>query len=442
MSDSQPTCVSRAMAILRPPSPPCVREGADRAHAIWMIPLTVVLSLCMASATPCRAQSNPQTARERVLLLRTGRVVQGQIQRISTGWLVTAKHGRVVVPTDQVRFDADSIEEVYLSLRLQLLREPTVGKHLNLADWCLTQKMLAEAALEVQAAMQLDPRNETARLMLKRLRAHAAREADATRTPTVADRDQVAEAGARVEVEQTQVITPTKVRSLAGLRPATAQQFVRAIQPILFNGCANAQCHSQTSKHEFRLERFRYGSGSHRLKSERNLAAILKYVDSKSPGRSRLLSAATDSHGGRTAFHGTSAAGQVESLKRWVHAAVSELYPRPTGQPSGQATVFADRSVASESVDNSPRSGPASRPGSPGLLTNTAAISASDNPPADVRSAGAEGSRVPLPRRARLRGFQDVLRETEAAAATGNNKKIDVFDPEEFNRRYAGRGSR
>ena len=110
MSDSQPTFVSRTMQVL---------QHAARGMRLHSVTSAVVLLLCMAAAAPCHAQSAPTTANERVLLLRTGRVVQGRMQRISTGWLVTAKHGRVVVPTDQVRLDADNIEEVYLSLRLR-----------------------------------------------------------------------------------------------------------------------------------------------------------------------------------------------------------------------------------------------------------------------------------------------------------------------------------
>ena len=137
-----------------------------------MVCLLTLLLMASAAASAC---AEPPVPGERVLLLRTGRVVQGRLRQISTGWLVSAKHGHVVIPFDQVRLDADDIEEVYLSLRLQLLRNPTVGSHLNLADWCLSQKLLRKASLEVRSAIERDPANETARLMLKRLEAQVAR---------------------------------------------------------------------------------------------------------------------------------------------------------------------------------------------------------------------------------------------------------------------------
>ena len=104
---------------------------------------------------------------ERVLVLRTGRVMKGRIKKISTGWLVSTNRGNAVIPFEQVHFDSDDLNEAYLRLRIQNGR-PTVASHLRLAEWCLSQNILAEAARELRDALKKDPANETARLMLNR----------------------------------------------------------------------------------------------------------------------------------------------------------------------------------------------------------------------------------------------------------------------------------
>ena len=379
------------------------------------------------------------TTQERVLLLRTGRVVKGQMRQVSTGWLVQAKHGRLAIPTDQVRLDADSVEEIYLSLRLELLRDPTAGRHLNLADWCLSQKLLGQAAFEIREAVQLDPQNETARLMLKRLQTHIDREA-AARQPEP-DRDQLAESSARVEVDQTGLAARREVRGLASLKPETANEFVRVVQPILFNGCANARCHGQASENGFRLDRFRYGAGGHRLKSERNLATLLKYIDPNSPGRSRLITAATDAHGGRTAFHGQAANTQIASLTRWIQAASRELFPAGQRRAAdSSSSPFASPASASLTPEPlRPEPGPPGRTtgaNPPQLLSDSVTSTAS---PAVRQPDESPAGQSPPTRPGRLRGFNEILRETEAAQARPKN---DVFDPDEFNRRFAGVRSR
>lgn len=363
---------------------------------------------------------------ERVLLLRTGRVVKGQIQRISTGWLVNAKHGRVVVPADQVRFDADNVEEIYLSLRLQLVRDPTVGKHLNLADWCLSQKMLPKAALEVRSAMALDPENETARLMLKRLQAHIAREngIDDPKPEEPAPR-------AHVEVDQSEIAARTEVRSLAGLRPLTAQQFVRSIQPILFNRCGNARCHGPSASNGFRLERFRVGSGSHRLKSERNLAAILKHVDAGAPLKSPVLEPANGSHAGTVVFRGSAAASQAEFFRKWVLTATAELYPSGVRKTP---PTHVDRTRLVSKSHPITLTGPARKPSPFGDRSAPEIVQ-----PSGDRAEPIAGPQQQNPPRAaivppKLKSFRDVLRETEDSTPS----KPDAFDPDEFNRKYGG----
>jgi len=399
--------------------------------------MVCILALLLTVSVTAPACGDAPVPGERVLLLRTGRVVQGRLRQISTGWLVSAKHGHVVIPFDQVRMDADDVEEVYLSLRLQLLRNPTVASHLNLADWCLSQKLLREASLEVRSAMQIDPANETARLMLKRLETHVARA-----VASFEQQEAPVQADVRIDLSSATNASDPPVHSLAGLQPNTARQFVTTIQPILFNRCGNARCHGPSVANTFQLDRFRVGSGTHRLKSERNLATILEHVDSTDPGASALLKVAHGSHAGVSVFHGPVAARQIKLLTTWVHAAIAELFPnaaRNRSRPSpfqpqlpliAQARTADVREQTPIPVSELPES--EFRGGQPGTLAGLESVTVqtrntTDQPPSDGTRQG---------RQPKLRGFQDVLRQTENASA-----EPDAFDPDEFNRKYAGRGS-
>ena len=64
-------------------------------------------------------RSSASASNERVLVLRTGRVMKGRIKTISTGWLVSTDRGNAVIPFEQVHFDADDLNEAYLRLRIQ-----------------------------------------------------------------------------------------------------------------------------------------------------------------------------------------------------------------------------------------------------------------------------------------------------------------------------------
>ncbi len=208
------------------------------------------------------AQSQQADESSRVLLLRTGRVLEGTIREIATGWVVSQSNGHVVIPTDQVRFEAASLEDAYLRLRLEM-REPTPGMHLKLADWCLSQKLHLEAMRELRAALKLDPSNETARVMLDRIE-------DDVRRKTQPLEDAVAEPASsvgvlRIGARRSGSDIP-EARSLAGLSRESAEDFVARIQPLLANKCGNARCHGTVSKSEFQLEPVPRRAGGLRLR--------------------------------------------------------------------------------------------------------------------------------------------------------------------------------
>jgi len=388
---------------------------------------------------------------ERVLVLRTGRVMKGRIKTISTGWLVSTNRGNAVIPFDQVHFDADDLNEAYLRLRIQG-GKPTVASHLRLAEWCLSQDILAEAARELRDALKKDPANETARLMLNRVDTEIRR-----RTPKDPEIEQAQDV--IIITEQAPQLEDREVRSLSGLSPESAREFVASIQPLLLNKCGNARCHGPAAKNGFQLTRTRSGASNSRIVSERNLAAVLNDLRPEQNGRARLLNVIRGSHAGRTIFNGRYGATQMQTLHRWINTTAKEL---SFELASSESTAFSNRpavpsqfpAAASDSARaDSPgvASGRIQEPANGDSQVTTsigrfpeASVGVHQNSEqraghrdaatasrADTNAALEPGeAKLPTP----LSNVQRILQE-----ARQHVRKKDAFDPEEFNRRFAGR---
>ncbi|MHC4874893.1 MAG: tetratricopeptide repeat protein [Planctomycetota bacterium] len=388
--------------------------------ALKTLMLPVTFAAALTAVLPGSPASDQVPSGQRVLLLRTGRMLEGQVRRISTGWLVTQRNGHVVIPFDQVRFDAEDVEEVYQRLRLEV-KEPTAGTHLKLADWCFSQKMLSEATAELRDALKLDPSNETARVMLHRVEQELRRQTQPAETTagTPSATTGVLRIGAAPSSE-----SPPEARSLSGLSPQTADDFVTRIQPLLANKCGNARCHGTAAKNDFRLEHVPSRSGSYRLRVERNLAATLKFVDPGMPLGSRLLMPIGRSHGGRPVFSGRFGAEQSQVLREWTFAAARELSATRRSRL---------RSVLASSEPQLIAPGTEATTSSPQVVSTLP--SDGQRPGNEMGTAASPLSR-PVGRTdgPELTQFQKLLIEVEDAG-----KEIDVFDPAEFNRRYATR---
>lgn len=368
---------------------------------------------------------------ERVLVLRTGRVMQGRIKTISTGWLVSTDRGNAVIPFGQVHFDADDLNEAYLRLRIQN-GSPTVASHLRLAEWCLSQGIMAEAARELRDALDKDPANETARLMLDRVDTEIRR-----RTPQEPEPE--ATQDVVILTEQEAPAEDREVRSLSGLSPETAREFVASIQPLFLNKCGNARCHGTASDNEFQLTRMRAGASNSRIVSESNLAAVLNYLQPSQNGQARLLEIVRRSHAGRTIFNGRYGAVQLQTLQQWSRTVTREL--RFEMQPV-DPTAFSSRPAVPSQFpsagDDTPivDSSKAQRDTGSGVPQVVSASAQFPDRHAETSERlikyaipGSDAESSPTP----LTNVQRLLQE-----ARQHVRKQDAFDPEEFNRRYAG----
>ena len=263
-----------------------------------------------------------------LLVLKSGRFVEGRISQSAGGYVVEKSNGSMVVPFGLVEFSAVDRRDAYLTMRSRM-KPPTPDRRMTLARWCLTHAMYAETQAELRTVLEVDPQRADARRMLGRLETilHPIRSRRRPKRTQSPGRTRDGFRGA-------------KATALAGLKPAGARDFVSTIQPILMNKCGNARCHGSAANNRFRLLRIRTGYRSHRVFVERNLAAVLHEIDRKHPSHSRLLTVPKAGHGrgGRAIFFGPSGEKQYELLRTWtLSVASAPSSPLPSKQSTAAA---------------------------------------------------------------------------------------------------------
>jgi hypothetical protein len=333
--------------------------------------------------------ASPLAPQPGVLVLRSGRVLRGEIVRVGDRYrVVLGGQDEVGVPADSVELQAATLAAAYHVRAQQLSPRSTAADHLALADWCVRYELWDEAAQELAAARALEPDGASAQALERRLRL-AARPSppDSGPGPAVAP-------------------PPPAPLDLEGycrdLPPGTVEAFTNQIQPLLINRCGTSGCHGPRCESAFQLL---YPSANRvlpRHTTQRNLYSVLRYVDRQHPETSPLLVQATTPHGnGARAAVSARDQNQLAKLVNWIQTAAGPRAAATQLPSSGPvlAPVAALRGVTT--LQSTPA--PTSR--------------AAEPPPAAAGSGTATESPAPAER---------------TASASGE----DPFDPEIFNRRY------
>ncbi|MBX3444425.1 MAG: hypothetical protein KF774_18645 [Planctomyces sp.] len=332
-----------------------------------------------ADARPIPAESAGEHA---VLVLFDGRVVTGNITLVRDGYHLGLPGGAAqVLPQAVVRVSADSLEAAYEKLR-DAIRNPSPDEHLGLARWCLQQKLWDGAREQLRDGLRLDPNRRDLRELLVRVEDHL--------NPAGRHRQPDAEA-----VRTADGFLEAAPRTAAGMLPDALPAFVRRVQPLMVNKCANAGCHGSKTTTEFQLIAVRSTTPSGRAHTLQNLEAVLRWVDADRPADSPLLAALRDDVHSRV-FAGTGGAVQQKVLTDWVSSVVRDDVPED-GDP-----FVASKSTAA-------------------VIRTAAAVTTQERAPNPLRKAASPPRLQPVEKDPLLR---DVLME----------ERPDPFDPEAFNR--------
>lgn len=354
-------------------------------------------------------------ARERLVLLKSGRMMTGQVSRNAGGYLIEQTNGRIQVPADEVKFVVNDLREAYLKQRDHVI-EPTPATHLSLAEWCISYRLHEEARIELQKCLKRDPENNEARKLLQRL-------TDTIRDglPRVADSPPVRKTA--------DGFLQPDAESLGGLSKDLAVQFTSRIQVLLINKCGNASCHGAESSNAFKITSARVSGRGSRQNSERNLAETLRWIDTDNVAKSKLLAALQGTHGNRgPIFVGSAAAEQTKVLRTWVRAVADEK----------RAEARQLEQLADVTTSTRPKKRVVQVSAKRRMSANTASRDATpvqeemDEPAAENADLDA-----PEPEEENTDPNESAADSTDAKALA--QKPSDAFDPERFNRRFSPR---
>lgn len=337
-----------------------------------------------------------------VLMLHSGKVIRGLITRQETGYEVKQQFSSTYVPYNHVKYEAEKIEDIYFELHDAIPNENSKA-HFDLAKWCMANELVEKAEEELRAILKYDPDNRTARKTLKELANGINKE---TEEPEY-------QSSASIPLRNIGGFRISNPEALGGYSPQMAQHYVKTIQPLMLNRCGNVRCHGGQTKQEFKLTRPRGAARHHRMVSEANLEAILKYVNNSSPSQSRLLSLLEENHGhnGRRIFAGPHEKALTKLLRDWVSDVAKENKSPSTDNDKSSRTSKKEKpSLASRSKTS--RRGTVHSPvtRADGLLLST------------KKSGGTQPTAAD--------------EEPESRKSISELTADDPFDPDTFNRKY------
>lgn len=268
----------------------------------------------LALASP--ASPLPQ---EGYLVLRGGQVFQGKISREGDRYRVEFPHGDMLIRATDVETCCQSLDEAYRSKR-SLLHVSDVRGHIALAEWCLQNNLLEAVALELSDVVSLDPQNPMAAHLERRL--HAALNPPQSQNASSG----LAQAlPGRKELDQLSKSMPTGVM----------ETFTNTVQPLLMNSCSINGCHGSQSQCEFQLLRMHPGRAASRRLTQRNLHAVMEWIDRDNPQASPLLTKPLEPHGPKgSVIFGDKNAEQYRQLVNWVAAVVQQQKVQSISRPA------------------------------------------------------------------------------------------------------------
>ncbi len=287
-----------------------------------------------------------------VVVLRNGNLLEGRAEVLG---------GQVLVDTEtsQLRLARRDVEQIVESraaayeLRRQSIVHPSADQHAALAEWCLRNDMLPQAAREINDARSRDPDHRALPELQSRMAAAMRRLNQPTTSPTVATTvTSVAENQELVELE----------RLAASLDAEVIEQFTRNIQPIVVNNCGIAGCHSGERAGKFQLNRDLVHGMANRRSTLRNLQATLAQIDLQNTLASPLLVVPAAAHGSLPGpvFRGRKEP-LLEKMADWAHTVGgNQSAANPTVMPAQYQPAFVENDLLPPSayleiapVDNS-----------------------------------------------------------------------------------------
>ncbi|MGA2034193.1 MAG: hypothetical protein ABSG68_18265 [Thermoguttaceae bacterium] len=275
--------------------------------------LRLVLVVCLVALLLTTSGAGAETpAAPGLLLLHSGQVIEGRISREGNEYRVEMPDSEVRLRSCEVEFCCRDLEEGYRRKR-SLIQPGSLLEHLRLAQWCQRQGLYGYAASELSDAAEIDPRHPGIALIERQLKLAMEKPAEPEKPAA-----KIAACPTAAELD----------RMVRGMPPGTVEAFAQMVQPILMNHCMTSGCHSLQSTMKFQLLRVSAGSPPGRRLTQRNLHAVLQWIDRENPAASRLLTVPSVPHGaGKTAIFADHQVVQYRRLAAWVYGVTQHSIP-------------------------------------------------------------------------------------------------------------------
>ena len=306
--------------------------------AMWrqIAQIVVVLSGILAPAQGFGVEypvTPPASPDRQILVLRNGETLAGRITQEGGLFVVALSDGQIRVKAADVELVCGSLEEGYRGKR-SVIQVGNVHQHLELAQWCLRHGLLGPAAVELADATTADPNHRMLGALRHRLKM-------ALEPPV--------QASAGTASKPMSVPSNDKLdRMVRSLPRGVVETFTQSVQPVLMNNCATSECHGPQAASDLRLFRATAGRSVSRRITQRNLHAVLSFVDCQNPAASQLLIVPTGPHGTvEHAIFSRHQAAQFQRLVNWTNQLAGQSSPElpPTRNlvapwaPDGPASI-------------------------------------------------------------------------------------------------------
>ena len=406
-------------------------------HRLLMMVLAFSSSLGVLSAE----EPLPSENGRELLVLRNGQILEGRITKLKDHYLVDLLNGEIRIPAAEADFVCRNLEEGYERKRA-VIQAGNWQDHLELAHWCMKHQLRDHAAAELAAGEAVSPNNPMFSALRRQMEPIPEPAAKSEKAPP----------------PEGTVSNEELDRLVRGLPPKAMETFTQTVQPVLINNCTAAGCHGPQSTTNLRLSRVTTGEAANRRLTQRNLYAVMQYVNSENPAQSPLLTLPAAPHGSaKDAIYTERRAGQYLRIAEWVMGLGPSDQPAPT-------EILANRELPKNPADEPPadvsmpprllsRDAQKAKPlaatkkyrGQPipeaAAASNEVTPASYQEPPAEflqsnhLRSAAAslpDKAISPVEPSSRVPPMQKVKRGAPLPQAASK----DPFDPEIFNRRY------
>lgn len=280
-------------------------------------PLLAAPALAAAALLLCAQDRHVEPGKGTVLLLRSERVLQGDVERVGSQYCVRRGGGESWIEADQaVRLFADW-NELFRFMRARAnLGDP--DERLRLAHWCQRNGLTTQGLAEARAAQEMRPNHGPTRRLLTMLERSA-------KTP-----NQRPHRTAILPASATRPAAPPTL----DLTADAINHFTTRVQPILANACT--RCHIGGGG---TFELVRVGSGNERAAALRNASTALGHVNPDDAALSPLLIKAVSPHGGaRLPPLKSPSAPSFITLRSWVEQTLA-THPHLRVRKSAPAVV-------------------------------------------------------------------------------------------------------